>query len=235
MKVGYVTRSQAQKEDGTFGPVIYTVFEQPLSGFPEADNPVPDNQTLSITDDSITDSTPDRADARREYAQERQELDQQTAETEQGTSDAELFTELFPEQPATASPLQPSSWRENLSAEPWREWGNGKKSLQPRAGVSVRAIQQVGYTLQAEFGLKPVWTVAKDAKRWISECADLWLAAEGDVDMIRKAGKELRRTGMNLYRPVSFYKTVGRLIAEKTVPPVIEQQVLPGGRQWEWA
>lgn len=38
-EAGYIRRSQDRKEDGTFEAIEYIVHEQPLCGFPEADNP----------------------------------------------------------------------------------------------------------------------------------------------------------------------------------------------------
>lgn len=46
-KAGYATRQQGKKENGTFAPVNYTVYERPHGGFPHAVQPHADNRQHS--------------------------------------------------------------------------------------------------------------------------------------------------------------------------------------------
>lgn len=50
LKFGYAIRDQCRREDGTFGPVEFTVFEVPQLGFPLADKPGADNRTYTKND-----------------------------------------------------------------------------------------------------------------------------------------------------------------------------------------
>lgn len=61
ISLGYISRKQVQREDGTFGPVEYTVYErpplQPQTENPSAENPATENPATENPPITYTDST----------------------------------------------------------------------------------------------------------------------------------------------------------------------------------
>jgi hypothetical protein len=98
---------------------------------------------------------------------------------------------------------------------PWLAWAAESKELAPRLGVQQDHIQQVGYLLETRFGLAPPLGNRSRMKHWVNGCAELYQAADGDMDVIQEAGDAMRRDGMTLSQPQSFYNKVVALISEK--------------------
>jgi len=99
--------------------------------------------------------------------------------------------------------------------EPWHQWGAEHRDLKPRNGVSVADIQRVGHLLESEYGLMPLWRDRTGVKHWVTKCAELWLTADGDMELVRQTGDRLRRDGMVLSGPWSLLNTVRGLAAER--------------------
>jgi len=119
------------------------------------------------------------------------------------------------------------------SGELWRAWGTESGEVKPRPGVSVDAIQQVGYLLEHEFGVRPMWSNRKRVKDWVSGLAELYETASGDLDAVRQAGHELRAAKdgngkpFRISRPQSLFNTLSGIMAEKR-RPVKPSQLPPG-------
>jgi len=98
---------------------------------------------------------------------------------------------------------------------PWLTWANESQVIGPRFGIRQDQIQRVGYLLETRYGLAPPLGNKSRMKHWINGCAELYQATDGDMDVIKEAGDALRRDGMTLSQPQSFYNKVVAVVGEK--------------------
>lgn len=112
----------------------------------------------------------------------------------------------------------------SLADRPWLTWGANHSEMKPRNGVDVENIQQVGYLLENEFGMKPLWSSASRTKHWLDGLAELHQVSEGQLDTIAQAHKSLRASfeaqgkPFNATQPQSLYNTVSGLMATARAP-----------------
>jgi len=84
----------------------------------------------------------------------------------------------------------------------WRSWCADE--VRPRPGVSVEAIQRVGYALE-EMGLTPPRGIKSRMKGWVSGCAELYQGTDGDLDAVRRAYKYALENGLTITTPQSLF------------------------------
>ena len=107
------------------------------------------------------------------------------------------------------------------AGEPWLAWGADHRDIEPHNGTSKEAIQQVGYLLEHEFGVRPPWNSRSRVKQWVIGLAELWETADGDVGVIRQAASEYRQLKdkdgrpFRISRPQSLFNTLSGMMSEK--------------------
>jgi hypothetical protein len=105
-----------------------------------------------------------------------------------------------------------------LQGRPWLQWGNQSEEAGrqlERLDGKRDAAMELGYKLENEFGLVPLWSRPKEVKSWIQgleRCID---TSGGDVQMVVDATTKLRRDGLTIKNPWSLTGTVADFAARK--------------------
>ena len=106
--------------------------------------------------------------------------------------------------------------------QPWAQWGNESQEFQrllQQYDTHGRAVQWVGYELDRQFGLRPVWSDKKKVKGWCSGLYECLQETEGNKEMVVQAARELREAGMTISDPYSLVKKCRALAAEARSQP----------------
>lgn len=130
----------------------------------------------------------------------------------------ELLDEYFePQQEKESAPVTPH-WTKRI-AEDWTAWGAESEEMQRQLaafGERGRTVQRLGYELERQFRLHPLWRKKSDVKSWMSGLAACLELAEGDEKIVTRAARELIDGGMTVADPWSLRKQTRAIVAEMT-------------------
>jgi hypothetical protein len=130
--------------------------------------------------------------------------------------------------PATVTP----HWAKVLG-EDWSSWGHESEEMQQQIkafGERGNKARQLGYILDKQFGLRPIWDKRKEVKSWMNGLANCLQTADGDENIVIQAATELREAGMSISSPWSLKKQTAALAAEKR--SVKRQGTKPYSDEW---
>ena len=182
---------------------------------------------VTVTDQSRTDSD---AKAEREFARAHENLpptDPDNPESAAWIADLESTTPPPRDPPHSEEELHErvkqasAGYYARAAGQPWLAWGADSRDVKPRNGTPKEAIQQVGYLLEHEFGVRPAWNSCTRVKDWVTGLAELWETADGDVGVIRQAASEYRQLKdkdgrpFRISRPQSLFNTLSGMMSEK--------------------
>jgi len=111
---------------------------------------------------------------------------------------------------------EPPHWTIRTDEE-WTQWGNGSEEMQRQLaayGERGRTVQRIGYELEQQFGLRPLWNDPKAVKGWMSGIAICLDEADNDGILIFKAARKLIEAEMSVSSPWSLRKEI-RAIASR--------------------
>ena len=110
------------------------------------------------------------------------------------------------------------SWRRRLREEPWAVWGRdsdeAQKQLRQHNGTAP-VIKRLGYELEQQFGLHPVWGDRKDVKSWFVGLTKCVAVSNSDYEIVLEAARQLRDAEMDIADPHSLVKTTRSLKAKQ--------------------
>ena len=140
----------------------------------------------------------------------------------------ELVEEYFGTKPERESIPETPHWIERI-AEDWTRWGAESQEMQHQLaafGERGRNVQCLGYKIEKQFGLKPLWDKPKDVNRWttgLAICLDL---AEGDEKIVIQAARTLIKDGMTVSDPWSLHKKTRAIVAEERREVTVDREFI---------
>lgn len=128
----------------------------------------------------------------------------------------ELLDEYFEPKQKKEPALITPHWTKRI-AEDWTAWGAESEEMQRQLaafGERGRIVQRLGYELERQFRLHPLWRKKSDVKSWMSGLAACLELAEGDEKIVTRAARELIDGGMTVADPWSLQKQTRAIVAE---------------------
>jgi len=173
----------------------------------KTDNPSSEN-AQSLTETTTETTTEHGADAPTQPSPIQEEPAEKVGE--------ELLNEFFePQQEKEPAPITPH-WTKRI-IEDWTAWGIKSEEMQRQLaiyGEHGRTVQHLGYELERQFALYPIWRKKSDVKSWMSGLAACLELAEGDEKIVTRAARELIDGGMTVADPWSLHKKTRAIVAE---------------------
>lgn len=154
-----------------------------------------------------------------ERNEERHGADAPKQSLEEKVGDELLNEYIEPRQEKEPAPITPH-WTELIKEDwaHWALWGTDSDEMQHQLaafGERGRAIQRLGYELDHQFALHPLWDKKRDVKSWMGGLAVCLNLAEGDEKIVIRAARTLIEDGMTVSDPWSLQKKTRALAAEK--------------------
>lgn len=130
----------------------------------------------------------------------------------------ELLNEFFEPQQEKEPVSETPHWTERAD-EDWTKWGAESEEMQRQLAVfgeRGRTAQRLGYELERQFALYPIWRKKRDVKSWMSGLAACLELAEGNEKIVIRAARELIEDEMTVCDPWSLRKKTRAIVAEMT-------------------